>query len=167
MARLVRITKNTRRTAIARKPGRPSAAAAKAAAKVKPPAVGPSRASSTMGSGPKISKDELRAQLEKLERANASLRAKSREANRQAKADTARIAELEGQVARLEKHAASRSESAKQEPESAAAVGMNPQSRAVDPGDHVSPGVVLEDAVTPGDEAKTAREKLDEPLGVE
>ncbi|MBV9727546.1 MAG: hypothetical protein JO299_20495 [Gammaproteobacteria bacterium] len=150
---------------MARKPGRPSVAAAKAAAK-KPPAVGPSRASSTMGSGPKISKDELRTQLEKLERANASLRAKSREANRQAKADTARIAELEDQMARLEKDAASRSESAKHEPESAAAVGMNPENRAVDPGDDLSPGTALEDSATPDDDAKTSREKLDEPLGM-
>jgi hypothetical protein len=70
-------------------------------------------------------------------------------------------------VARLEKDAASRSEAAKHEPESTAAVGINPQNRAVDPDDDVSPGVALEDSVTPDDEAKTAREKLDEPVGVE
>jgi hypothetical protein len=51
---------------------------------------------------PAVSKDELRAQVEKLELLVATLRAKSRETNRAAKAATARIAELEDQVAKLE-----------------------------------------------------------------
>ena len=56
---------------------------------------------------PKLSKDELRAQLEKLARANATLRAKSREATRVAKAATARVAELEERAAELERKVAS------------------------------------------------------------
>jgi hypothetical protein len=55
---------------------------------------------------PKISKDELRASVEKLERANASLRIKNRDANRAAKLNAARITELEEQVVKLEKQAA-------------------------------------------------------------
>ena len=50
--------------------------------------------------------------MEKLERANATLRAKSRETNRAAKSSAARIAELEGEVARLEKKVASQAAAA-------------------------------------------------------
>jgi hypothetical protein len=48
-----------------------------------------------------VSKDELRSQVQKLERANAALRAKNRQANRAAKLSAARISELEDEVARL------------------------------------------------------------------
>jgi hypothetical protein len=50
-----------------------------------------------------VSKGDLRAQIEKLEEANAKLRAKSREAAREAKLSANRIAELEQHVAQLEK----------------------------------------------------------------
>jgi septal ring factor EnvC (AmiA/AmiB activator) len=50
-----------------------------------------------------VSKGELRAQIEKLELANAKLRARNREAGREAKLSANRIAELEKQVAQLEK----------------------------------------------------------------
>jgi hypothetical protein len=50
-----------------------------------------------------VSKGELRAQIEKLEQANAKLRARNREAGREAKLSSNRIAELEKQVAQLEK----------------------------------------------------------------
>jgi hypothetical protein len=92
-----------------RKAGRPAAAAvvaAKAPAKVTKAAAAPKRAPAAAAPALTLSKDELRVQLEKLERVNATLRAKSREANRTAKAATARIAELEEQVARLERKAA-------------------------------------------------------------
>jgi septal ring factor EnvC (AmiA/AmiB activator) len=49
-----------------------------------------------------MSKGDLRAQIEKLEQANAKLRAKAREAGRDAKISATRIAELEKQVAQLE-----------------------------------------------------------------
>ncbi len=54
---------------------------------------------------PKLTKDELRAQVTKLESSIAALRAKSREANRAIKAANSRIAELETQVAELEQQA--------------------------------------------------------------
>ena len=50
-----------------------------------------------------VSKGELRAQIEKLELANAKLRARNREAGREAKLSANRIGELEKQVAQLEK----------------------------------------------------------------
>ena len=53
------------------------------------------------------SKGELRAQIEKLETANAALKARSREANREAKAAARRTTELEGQVAQLQEEVAS------------------------------------------------------------
>jgi hypothetical protein len=90
-----------------RKPGRPAAAIvpAKAPAKVIKVAAAPKRAPVTTAPAVKLSKDELRVQVEKLERANATLRVKNREANRTAKATTARIAELEENVTRLAKKA--------------------------------------------------------------
>ena len=56
--------------------------------------------------GPPPSKGELRAQIEKLETANATLKAKSREGNRTAKTAARRIAELEEQVAQFHEEAA-------------------------------------------------------------
>jgi hypothetical protein len=86
-----------------RKAGRPAAAAvpAKTPAKATKLAAAPKRAPVAAAPALKLSKDELRVQVEKLERANATLRVKNREANRTAKAATARIAELEENVTRL------------------------------------------------------------------
>jgi hypothetical protein len=97
-----------------RKTGRTAAAAvpAKAPAKVTKVAAAPKRATVAAAPALKLSKDELRVQVETLERANATLRAKNREANRTAKAATARIAELEENVARLAKKAALQTPSA-------------------------------------------------------
>ena len=50
-----------------------------------------------------VSKGELRAQIEKLEQVNTKLRAKNREAGREAKLSANRIAELGKQVAQLER----------------------------------------------------------------
>ena len=55
---------------------------------------------------PPPSKGELRARIEKLETANAMLKAKSREGNRAAKFATRRITELEKQVAQFQEEAA-------------------------------------------------------------
>jgi hypothetical protein len=66
-------------------------------------AAGPKRPSAALSQAPKLSKDELRVQVEKLERGNATLSAKGREMNRHAKSSAARIAELEGEVIRLER----------------------------------------------------------------
>ena len=82
----------------ARKPVPPAKAKAKVAAVKKPAAA--ARPSATPARA--LSKDALRAQVEKLERANTALRTKNREANRAAKLSAARMAELEGEVARLQ-----------------------------------------------------------------
>ena len=105
MARVAKTTKTTKPAARGRKPGRPAPVAAKTPAKVTKPTVAPKRATVAAAPALKLSKDELRLQVETLERANATLRAKNREANRTAKAATARIAELEEHVARLAKKA--------------------------------------------------------------
>ena len=64
----------------------------------------PSKAAAATSTPPgQVSKGDLRAQIEKLEQANAKLRAKSREAGREAKHSASRIAELEQQVAKLER----------------------------------------------------------------
>ena len=81
------------------KPGRRPAAAkttkvVKAAATVKKPAA---------VKAPVLSKDELRIQLDKALKTIDTLRIKSREAVRAAKASAAQIAELEAKVAQLEK----------------------------------------------------------------
>ena len=112
MARTAKSAKAGQRTTRARKPGRPPTASVKPAVKgrtSKPAraAAAPKPGPAALPRAPKVSKDELRAQVEKLERANATLRAKSRETNRAAKSAAARIAEFEGEVARLEKKAAS------------------------------------------------------------
>jgi chromosome segregation ATPase len=70
---------------------------------------------------PVVSKDELRAQLEKAQTTIAALRTKSREVNRLAKEAAARIAELEAKVAQLEK-----TSSAKEKPTSAAPSAEKP-----------------------------------------
>ncbi len=69
------------------------------------PAKAPARraagaAASRPAPAPKLSKDELRAQIEKLERTVASLRAKNRELKRASGADAGRAEELERTVAR-------------------------------------------------------------------
>jgi septal ring factor EnvC (AmiA/AmiB activator) len=99
------------------KPGRRPAAAkttktVKSAAPAKKPAA---------AKAPVVSKDELRAQLEKAQNLIAALRVKSREAVRAAKASAAQIADLEAKIAQLEKKLAAHEKS------------TNPVSAAVKP----------------------------------
>lgn len=54
----------------------------------------------------KLSKDELRAQVQNLESVTATLRGKNREANKAAKAAATRMSGLQQQVAQLEKKVA-------------------------------------------------------------
>ncbi len=95
------------------------------------------------------------------------LRTKSGEANKAAKATTARISELEAQVAQLEKKAAA------SVPASAPQVQPTKPSRArrrgreIDPGDAVPPGVAVQEPVPLDEEAETALENLDEHLSHE
>jgi len=106
-----------------------------------------------------VSKDELRSQVQKLERANAALRAKNRQANRAAKLSAARITELEDEVARLRPHPGVPTDTG-----SAAMPESGPQPHDVDPGDAVPPGVAPEDPGLPDQEAETARENLESCL---
>jgi hypothetical protein len=78
---------------------RPSPAAVKTAKTGK--AAAPAKAAVAV-KAPAVSKDELRAQLEKAQNTIALLRTKSREAVRAAKLAAAQIAEFEAKVAQLE-----------------------------------------------------------------
>jgi DNA repair exonuclease SbcCD ATPase subunit len=113
---------------------------------------------------PKVSKDELRAQVEKLERSNTTLRTKNREITRAAKAAQARIEELEQQVARLEKT------SARKQTNRRSRTGLTQRVRTEapdrDPGDAVPPGVAVEQPAPLDEQAEAARESL-EKLGNE
>ena len=91
------------------KPGRRPASAkttkvVKAAAPAKKPAA---------VKAPLVSKDELRAQLEKAQNTIATLRTKSRDAVRAAKAAAAQIVELEAKVTELEKKVGAQAKPAK------------------------------------------------------
>src|SRR5271166_1810297 len=143
MARPAKATPAKKPAMPGRKPGRPAAATAKTSAKVtKAPAAASNRAAAASpAAAPKPSKDELRARVEELERTNATLRTKSREANRAAKMAAARIAELEDQVARLENQAAPPRPPAKDSSKPTAPARSKRQRRGVDPGDAVPPGV--------------------------
>ena len=103
---------------------------------------------------------------EKLEAANAELKAKTRQASRAATLAQRRITELEGQVERLEAEAAMVVEPAVPEPEVKVSRRGRPPGRkkAVDPGDAVPPGVAVEDAVPMDAEAGAARNALEENL---
>ena len=114
---------------------------------------------------PKPSKDELRAQVEKLERANALLRARSRESGRIAKTAAARIAELEDQVAQFEKNEKKLSQPASAVRGRKPADRTRPRHREIDPGDAVPPGVAVQEPAPLDEEAETARDNLEEHLG--
>ena len=96
-----------------------------------------------------VSKDELRSQVQKLERANAALRAKNRQANRAAKLA----------AARLRPHPGAPTDSG-----SAAMPESGSQRHDIDPGDAVPPGVAPEDPGLPDQEAEIARENLESHL---
>jgi nitrogen fixation protein len=89
------------------------------------------------------SKDELRARVEQLERANTTLRANNREVNRAVKTAAARIAELEDQVAQLEQQVAQPSAPAR----------AKRQRREVD--DSVPPRVAVQEPVALDEDAET------------
>lgn len=112
---------------------------------------------------PAMTKDELRARVEKLERANTLLRAKGREANRAAKTADARIAELEAEVEGLERRVAAQAGAAKRGAKRTAA--REPASTSIDPGDAVPEGVAVSEPAPLDEEAKTVLENLDEHLG--
>jgi len=162
-----RATGMTTSTPKGRPPGRSSTAAPKA--KAKAPASKRKAAAAKQPAGSSAgftSKDALRAQVEKLERANATLRTKSREANRAAKSASSRIAELEEEVARLEKRLTSQAAVAKRAQEPKVSHSRPPRG-AIDPGDTVQPGAAPSEPFPPDEEAKRAQENLEEHLGHE
>ena len=110
----------------------------------------------------KVSKDELRSQVEKLEQLVGTLRAKSRETNKAAKQAAARIAELEAQVAQLEQAAAAAPDAPSRPTKPPRA---KRQGREIDPGDAVPPGVSVQEPAPLDEEAETALENLEEHLG--
>src|SRR3954454_10573320 len=79
----------TKKSAIStRKPGRPTATPANTPAKrPKVPAAAKPTRTAASPAAPQLGKDELRARVEALERAHATLRAKNRDANRAANQD--------------------------------------------------------------------------------
>jgi len=103
---------------------------------------------------PPVSKDELRAQLEKAQNTIATLRAKSREAVRAAKAAAVQIVELEAKVAELEKKVGAQAKPAK--PAAAAKPVKQRGRKAAVTGDADAP--VESDELAPA-EAGTAAEE--------
>ena len=149
-----------------RKPGRPKAAAAETPAKIAKPSAAAKRVA-TASAAPKLSTDELRARVEQLERANATLRGKSREANRAVKTAAARIAELEDRVAQLEQQATPPSAPAKRSPKPAAPARAKRQPRNHDPSDAVPPDVAVQEPAPLDEDAESALENLQEHLKAE
>ncbi len=174
MARRAKTTRTTKLAARGGKPGHSAASAkrpTKAAGRTAKGAVSPAarkRMPRMATSLPKLSKEELRAQVENLERANANLRTKNRAGSRQAKTMAARIAELEEQVARLETQLVAQAATGGGEGATPAPKGRRRiRHREIDPGDAVPPGVAVEEPAPLDLEAETARENLEKHLGGE
>jgi hypothetical protein len=170
MARQAKTTKTAKLAVRGRKAGRPAASVkqpTKKAARTAKRAVSTASPQPTPRIAPsplKLSKDELRAQVEKLERANANLRAKNRDASREAKTTAARTAELEEQVARLEKQLVAQTAAAGGARAALAPKGRRARHREIDPGDSVPPGVAVEEPAPLDLEAEIALANLEEPL---
>jgi hypothetical protein len=168
MARAAKATSAKKPATPRCKPGRP-AASVKASAKA--PAAASKRPTAA-SSAATPSKDELRALVEKLEASNATLRTKNRGANRAAKITAARIAELEQQVAQLEKQAplppsAPPSSAKKSRPKPVVPARGKRQRRVVDPGDSVPPNVAVDEAAHPDEAAETTLENPEKTLHAE
>ena len=170
MAQRAKPSKTAKQAGKRPKPGRKTAASAKTGAGAKSPtptkvAAPFKRASAASARAPTVSKDELRARVAKLERANATLRAKSRDSGRAAKTAAARIAELEDQVARLGKQLAAQGTAAEGGQTAASAKGRRrAKSREIDPGDTVSSGTEVEEPAPLLWEAETASDNREEHL---
>jgi hypothetical protein len=87
-----------------------------------------------------------------------ALRTKNWEANRAAKLSAARMAELEGEVARLQTQLAAMSAQPTALPDSGS------PTRAIEPGDAVPPGVAPADPEPADSEAEIGRENLEAHL---
>lgn len=168
MARIAKAPKTTTKPAVPeRKPGHPAAGAQKPPVKATKAAAAPKPRPVAAPPAPKVSKDELRAQVEKLEGTVATLRTRTREANRAAKTAAARIAELEDQAARFGKQAVAQTAAAKRSLNPLPVARSKRGNKGIDPGDAVPPGVAVEESAALDREAETARENLEEHLGGE
>src|ERR1700739_978943 len=148
MAPISRTKKTTKPAAKRRGQVRTIAKLSKSPAKARAthkPATAAKRGSAGRAAVPKVSKDELRAEVERLTRANANLRAKNKEADWETKSAGARIAELGGQVALLEQQGATqRSGAGEGEVAPAPKSRRGGRRRKIEPGDAVPPGVAVE-----------------------
>jgi hypothetical protein len=120
-----------------------------------PKAASGTRRGAASATRPKISKDELRDQVAKLEEANTRLRGRNRELGRTAKAAEARVAELEEQLAAMERRAA------RTAPAASGRRGRG-RGRDIDPGDAVPEGVAVQEPEPPDEEALAVRERLED-----
>ncbi|MBV8574546.1 MAG: hypothetical protein JOZ58_05820 [Acetobacteraceae bacterium] len=111
-----------------------------------------------------MSKDELRAQLAKAERTNATLRTKNRDLKRAANEAAERIAELEGEVSRYERRLARANRAIEPAP---ASEEQEKPGADHDPGDAVPPGVAVQEPAPLSDEDQKVRDRLDEKLSTE
>jgi len=185
MARATKPTRSAPPAGAARKAGSPAArggksvtatARAPAASKAKSPAAKPAPMKPAIASVPKASKEELRAQVEKLERINTTLRAKSRELNKTAKAVAIRIAELEEEVTQLQKKAlaepkretkpkvSARRKRLSQDPGPDSG-SISSRDNGIDPGDAVPPGIAVAEPAPLDEDARAALHNLEEHLG--
>ena len=150
------------------KTGKRTAQGGARAASTKPAAK--SRAAST---APAMTKDELRARVEKLERANATLRSKNRELTRASQEAQDRLATVEGTLRRLERRTAAATARAKPEqaPEQGKETAPAPKPRRRspraepverDPGDAVPPGVAVETPEPLSESDEQVKEQLEE-----
>ena len=146
----------------------PAMKAPRVAAKMSRSTPAPARTSTTTPTptaAPKLSKDELRAQVAKLEGSNATLKAKSRDMNRAFKAANSRIADLEAELAELRDQAAATQVVAKPVKEAKTPRAARASRKAsIDPGDVVPPGVAVEEPQPLDEEARAARDALEEHL---
>jgi hypothetical protein len=171
MARRAKTTKTAKPAMRGRKTGHPATSVKRPTKKAARTAKGavstasPKRTPPIAPVAPKLNKDELRAQVDKLERANANLRAKNREGNREAKTTAARIGELEEQVARLEKLFAAHAAEAGGDRAAPAPKLRRTRHREIDPGDSVPPGVAVEEPAPLDLEAEITLANLEEHLG--
>ena len=108
-----------------------------------------------------MSKDELRSRIEKLEQANANLRATNRTLKRAAEEAAERITTLERYVRRLERKGAPQANGSKP--------GRRRDDRQKqpdrDPGDAVPPGVAVQSPEPLSHEDERVLEHLNEELG--
>ncbi len=138
----------------------------------------PAAKSGAASTAPAMTKDALRARVEKLERANATLRSKNRELTRASQEAQDRLATVEGTLRRLERRTAAATARAKPEklPEQSkeqakeTAPARKPRRRSPraepvaerDPGDAVPPGVAVETPEPLNESDEQVKERLED-----